>query len=40
LALCVIEITKPGISVGLEDPGITGEVALRVLAATVARIEE
>jgi hypothetical protein len=48
LALCVIEITKPGprvrplagprtgASVGLEDPGIAGEVAVRVLAATVA----
>ena len=40
LALCVIEITKPGISIGLEDTGIAGEVAIWVLAATVARVEE
>jgi hypothetical protein len=39
-ALDVIEIAESGISVGLEDPGIAGEVTVRVLAAAVARIEE
>jgi hypothetical protein len=29
-ALCVIGITEPGRSIGLEDPGIGGEMAVRV----------
>src|SRR5262249_54019384 len=32
LALGVIEIAKAGIGIGLEDPGIAGEMPVRVLA--------
>jgi len=36
----IIEIAKAGISIGLEDPGIAGEMPVGVLAAAVARVEE
>jgi len=39
-ALCIIEIAKSGISIGLEDPGISGEMPARVLAAAVAGVKE
>ena len=40
LALAVVELAEPGISIGLEDPGITGQMPGRVLAAAIARVEE
>src|SRR6476659_7943051 len=36
----VIEITKPGISIGLEDPGIAGEMAIGMFTAPVAGVRE
>jgi len=39
-ALRVIEIAEPGIGIGLEDPGVAGEMSRGVLAAAIARIEE
>ncbi len=39
-ALAVVEIAKPGIGVGLEDPRIAGKVPSRMLAVPVARVIE
>ena len=39
-ALGVVEIAKAGIGIGLEDPGVAGEMPVRVLAVAVARVEE
>jgi hypothetical protein len=39
-ALGVIEIAKPGIRIGLEDPGVAGEMPARVLAAAVTAVTE
>jgi len=36
----IVEITKPGISIGLEGPGIAGEMPAGVLASAVAGIKE
>ena len=36
----IVEIAKTGISIGLEDPGIAGEMPVGVLAVAVARVEE
>jgi len=36
----IVEIAEPGISIGLEDPGITDEMPARVLAAAVAGVKE
>jgi len=36
----IVEIAKPGISIGLEDPGIAGEMPVGVLAVAIARVEE
>lgn len=39
-AFAVVEIAEPGISIGLQNAGIAGEMPGRMLAATVARIKE
>jgi hypothetical protein len=39
-AVGVIEIAKAGIGIGLKDPGVAGEMPVRVLAVEVARVEE
>jgi hypothetical protein len=36
----IVEIAKAGISIGLEDAGIAGEMPVGVLAVAVARVEE
>jgi hypothetical protein len=36
----IVEIAKPGIGIGLKDPGIPGEMAARVLAAAVPGVVE
>src|SRR5258708_32285010 len=36
----IVEIAKAGISIGLEDPGIAGEMPVGVLAVAIARVEE
>ena len=36
----VVEIAEPGIGVGLEYPGITGQMPGGMLAAAIARVEE
>jgi|RhiMethySRZTD1v2_1073278.scaffolds.fasta_scaffold174778_1 hypothetical protein len=36
----VVEPVEPRISIGLKDPDVAAQVALRVLARTVARVEE
>jgi len=39
-AFAIVEFAKPGISIGLQNPGIAGEMSGGMLAATVARIKE
>ena len=40
LAPAVVEIAEPGIGIGLEDPGIAGEMPGGMLAGAIARVEE
>ena len=40
LAVGLIELGVPAIGVGLEDPGIAGQMRLRMFAAAVARVIE
>ena len=40
LARGMIEIVEPGIGVGLQDAGIAGQMAGRMFAAAIARVEE
>src|SRR5512143_1657017 len=40
LAPAVVEIAEPGISIGLEDPGVPGKMPSGVLAVSVARVME
>src|SRR4051794_13088708 len=40
LAIGLVQLVIATIGVGLEDPGITGQMRLRVLAAAIARIVE
>jgi hypothetical protein len=39
-AFAIVEFAKPGISIGLQNPGIAGEMSGGMLAAAVARIKE
>jgi hypothetical protein len=36
----IVEITKPSISIGLEEPGIAGEMPIGVFAVTIAGVKE
>ena len=36
----IVELVEPGIGVGLQDPGVAGQMPARMLAAAVARVEE
>lgn len=39
-ALAVVELAEPGVSIGLENAGIVGEMPSGVLAAAIGRVEE
>jgi hypothetical protein len=40
LASGVVELAEPGIGVGLQYPGISREVALRMLTSAIGRVVE
>ena len=40
LAVCRRRAVEPGIGIGLQDPGIAGEMPLGMLAGAIARVEE
>src|SRR5205814_9051836 len=39
-ALCLVELSEPGIGIGLQDAGISGEVMCGVFTLAIARVEE